>query len=86
MQVLKILAAHLLEISGLGDIIHNLFAELGKKGFCLEFDMHGCLLPLGSKQTMSLQLTANAEYVRRRGRERKSDSHKLLIVLHAVGR
>lgn len=36
-------------------------------------------------QTMSLQLTANADYVRKRGRGRKSDSHNLLIVLHPRG-
>ena len=36
-------------------------------------------------QTMSLRLTADADSVRKRGRGRKSDSHKPLIVLHPRG-
>lgn len=63
-------------------IIHNLFAEQAEKGFCLECNVHGCVFTL---QTMSLQLAANAEYVRKSGRGRKSDSYKLLIVLHTRG-
>lgn len=36
-------------------------------------------------QTMSLQLTANAEYVRKRVEGRKADSHKRLVVLQTRG-
>lgn len=65
-------------------ITHNPFAELGEKSFCLECNVHGCVCypPNNAPPT---SLAANAEYVRKSGRGRKNNSHKLLIVLHTRG-
>lgn len=65
-------------------VLYSLFAELGVKGFCWNAPYTAVFITLWH-QTGSLQPTANAEYVGKRGKGRKRDSHKLLIVLGARG-
>lgn len=62
-------------------ILHSLSPELGEEGFVWDALRPAVFAGLWL-QTKSLRLTADADSVRKRGRGRKSDSYKPLIVLH----